>query len=177
MKSKILILALVILGFTGCVTQKRCQEKFPPRESISVRDSIVIRDTVIYIPEVQYVIVPDTIIDTVLIKPVYDDGGLISDTLYLVSKLSWARAWVKDYELFGTISDKDTTLVVKPTESQKVVKQTEKYKTIEKTEIVEVRYIPKFYKFCFWWWLGSTIVILLFVAYKIFKPQINVYNR
>lgn len=175
-KVVILLLGVSVL-FSGCVTQKRCSDKFPPQETIIVRDSVVYKDTTIYIPEIQYVVVPKIVRDSIFIEPIYETGGVTSDTMYMESNFAWAKAWVMEYELYGTISDKDTTFTVKPQEDIKVINQKESYHTEKKTEVVEVRYIPKFYKFCFWWWLGTTIVILLFIAYKIFKPQINVYNR
>ena len=47
-------IAILIFLLSSCITEKRCNEKFPPRESVEVRDSIVYRDTTIIIP-------PDTI--------------------------------------------------------------------------------------------------------------------
>jgi hypothetical protein len=45
---------LLIFLLSSCVTQRRCNEKFPPKETVVVLDSIVYRDTTIIIP-------PDTI--------------------------------------------------------------------------------------------------------------------
>jgi hypothetical protein len=64
---------LIIFLLSSCVTQRRCNEKFPPRESVEVRDSIVYRDTTIIIP-------PDTISFTFI------DTCQDMDTVFITQK-------------------------------------------------------------------------------------------
>ena len=47
----------------------------------------------------------------------------------------------------------------------------EKYITDKRTEIVEVKFTPKWVKTLAWIGAISILLILLFIAYKVFKPK------
>lgn len=51
---KYLLLAMVIIIITGCVTKRRCMEKFPPsivtEDSVTISEKIVYKDSIITLP-------------------------------------------------------------------------------------------------------------------------------
>lgn len=49
MKGKyILFIAILVMAMSSCVTQQRCLEKFPTKDSISISSRIVYKDTLIH---------------------------------------------------------------------------------------------------------------------------------
>lgn len=150
MKSKIIIIAVLLL-LSSCVTQRKCMQKFPPKET---RDSVYIEK----IKEVPVFIPGDTVKVSAPIN--CPDQDLIK---YENSKLKQEISIIKG-KLISNTTVKPDTIKVKVTE------------TIEKIKEVKipepVKYIPKIYKDALW------ICILLFAvasgwlgwkAYKMFK--------
>ena len=78
---------IVLLLLTGCITQERCYDRYPPAVTTITETKTIIRDTTIYV-----YIKGDTVHDSVTVY--VDKGGLIQSEL---SKLhteysdSWAR--------------------------------------------------------------------------------------
>lgn len=149
-KVKIIFLALFVL-FTGCVTAKRCNAKFPPQV---ISDSIYIEK----LKEVPVYIDGDTIIVRVPVNcpdqdvAIYENVKLRQTIRILNGKLSSVT------ELKG-----DTVKVYVPEIHEKV-----KEVIVTKPE----RYIPSIYKGALWLWIGVIIAIAAYVAWKIFKPKI-----
>jgi hypothetical protein len=146
-KTAVCLLILTVF-LAGCVTQKRCAEKFPPaRDTIKIvqtRDSIVYhhRDTVIttYLPgERKH--------DSIFINtPV----PINSDTLRSDTPLATAEAWIANSFLMLNLTQKDTTIL---TRLQLALKEAYHWRSeYEKiTEVPEpVKYVPKIYKYALW---------------------------
>ena len=142
------ILIILMAVLSSCVTQRKCLQKFPPKET---RDSVYI-ETIEKVP----VYLPG---DTVKISAPANcpDQDLIK---YENSKLKQEISIIKGKIISNTTVKADTVYV-------------DRTKIVEKTNTVKVpepvKYIPPIYKYTLW------ICIILFVwlgfkAYKIFKP-------
>lgn len=132
-KFRWLLIVATLLLFSGCVTQKRCERKFPPSESVDsiyiYKDVVRWRDTVIYKE------LPPLVIE----RYVY-----IKDTLRLTGKYSKATAWVVGGNIFGNL--KEGTRPVKIEYKIKEV-EVEKKVFVDKEKVVNVRYIPIWAKY------------------------------
>ena len=88
MKRLIILLAVSTL-LAGCVTQRRCLEKFPPKEIVTYTDTI-------------YFISVKT--DTV------KEYGTIRDTVYASNGMANGQAWVDHDTLFLDVWNTDTII-------------------------------------------------------------------
>lgn len=167
MKKINIIIAVVLLSiFSSCVTQKACDRKFPPQESVIVKDSIATRDSIIYKPvDVPVYIKPDTVVksDTVIIES--DTKLPNSKPVYAETEFSKATAQVKSGKLTLTLIQKDTMFKVQAM-AKEAYYWKEKYYSEASKEVVEKKVIPKFYNIMTW--VGVTILGLL-LARGIYK--------
>ena len=115
---KITTILLTLLLFSSCITQKRCNKKFPPREFSSTEIKTTYRPITLTlrVPPVmiagegnQILIVNDTVIEVV--------------PSYLETDYAFSRAWITNNKLMHTLNQKtierDTVIQVK--EVEKVV--------------------------------------------------------
>jgi len=144
MKRILIFLLLLIIG-TSCVTQKRCNEKFPQVASTIIKDSIVYRDSIIYKPIIVEVKIPgDTVTKETI---VYLNKGLVN-SFPLIAETTFAKAiaQVVNSKLTLNLYQKDTTYNQR---YDSVVKEAyywkERYNSKEVTKVVEKKVIPKFY--------------------------------
>lgn len=166
---KYLYLILLILIISGCVSQKKCLQKFPPQETIIIKDSIVIKDTTIYSDIIMY----DTILgDTVMVyKKIQSKGKILNiEPLCIDKSLARSCAWVNDNKLFLELIQKDT-VIKRILKKAKIEKQRlrEFYQSKYEKEVIKVKYIPKFYKFTFWFFIGLCGLTLIFIILKVKK--------
>lgn len=151
-----ILFTVFLLSFVGCSTTRYATVSGVEKEVTNYKDSIRIRDSIVVIPV-------ERIVDIV---PVYD-------TLKLETAQARAKAYVDTtlHLLRGSIENKDKA----KTEVREVVRFVERTDTIyvEKPVPYEVekpvKYVPSFYKFCLWWFIGSVLLIALYVILKI-KP-------
>jgi len=88
MRITILLLAILL---TGCVTQKKCLEKFPPETKIVIQ--VVEKETIIYRDTTIYVQLPPKIIEVEKVIEVPKDFK--TDTVYAYGEYSRAFAFVE----------------------------------------------------------------------------------
>ena len=149
----VLLAALfILLGIGGCSSVKYVQMQ--TEERVEVRDSLIyVRDTVtVEIPKeiVKEIVPADTtsILKTsVAISEARLEGGHLHHTL----------------EQSGTAKTKIDTFY-----TTKIVEKAV-YKDRPVEVEVPVKYVPSFYKFCLWWFIGSVILIALWIVMKL-KP-------
>jgi len=159
-----LSLFLALLGHSGCVTYKKCLEKFPPsRDTLritQVKDSIIYRDTTIYVK-----IQGETKHDSVFVK-IPEEGKLFSfDTLRQDTPLASAEAWIADSYLQLKLTQKDTTILTKLSKAiMEAYHWKSEYEKVTETP-KEVKYIPKIYKYSLW----IVIVLILGIGFYLFK--------
>ena len=142
----------ILLGIGGCSSLKYVP--IQTEERVEVRDSLIyVRDTItVEIPrEIVKEIVPaDTtsILKTsVAISEARLEGGHLHHTL----------------EQSGTVKTKIDTFYLTKIEEKTV------YKDRPVEVEVPVKYVPSFYKFCLWWFIGSVILMALWIVMKL-KP-------
>lgn len=98
---KYILFIAAILIMASCVTEKKCNSKFPPK--IIVKDSIVYKDRLVVRDTTLYVTLPkDTITnyDTIYVK---DGQALILKPLELIGAYSDAFAWISNNKLYGKL--------------------------------------------------------------------------
>lgn len=172
MKKLILLLMGFILLLSGCVTQERCLEKFPPQEF--VRDSIVYKtkveykDTTIYkeLPaDTQRVEVPITV-RVPIHDSVFVNIPINVDTSFVETDYAMAFGWINNSRLGLEIMNKP-----KAFEFNLQNKLTDRYKEHNKheKEVIEVEVIPLFYKICT---IGFLLVCIVIVIYWYLRAKI-----
>jgi len=162
-----LIIAFLSVLNIGC-SRKWCNTRYPPSvDSIrleTIRDSIVVKDTTIYIN-----LPGETVVDSVLI-PCPDPGPVyIPKRVYAETSLARASAWWQYPVIKLELIQKDTTIIQR---LDNAIKEKYYWKTLyEKLTIrpEPVKFIPGFYKFCTFAFLGIMIAGLGFAGFKLFK--------
>lgn len=148
----LLAVLFILLGIGGCANVKYLPMQ--TEERVEVRDSLIyIRDTVtVEIPkEIVKEIVPSDTISILKTSVATSEARLERGHLHHTLEQS------------GTIKTRLDTFYITRVE-EKVVYQ-ERPVEVE----VPVKYVPSFYKFCLWWFIGSVILIALWIVMKI-KP-------
>lgn len=156
---------ILILLISGCVTQRKCDRKYPAQSSVTVKDSIirttntVYRDTTVYVyikGETKYST------DTVYIK----NGLAYSKKNHLMTSFADSWAWVENGRLYHELIQKDTLIGQKVKDAVRLTwERAERFYTKKEVQVKDVRVVP-------WWiWAGLVVSFLLgaFISYK-FKP-------
>jgi len=150
---KLILLALIALIFSSCVTQKRCSKKYPPQVSHRI-DSIYIykeiikwKDTVIYKD-----------LPPVTVQKFVD----VKDTLKLIGNYSKALSWVSAGKILGSLKEG-----IRPVKIEYKIKEVEVIKEVVRTEykveVVTKRFVPLWVKIL----AGLGVAFVLFIVYKI----------
>lgn len=149
------LLVLLIL-LSGCVTERRCNQKFPPNETIKdstvITHEIVKHDTLIR----TYVEIPKlNIKDSTVI--IYQNGTFKVAKIVLKGRYSEASAWIEGSRLKGELSEGGfIQLASLITYYEKRVSE---LRTQKKTIIKEVKYIPKTVKILAW--IGGVFLLIV----------------
>lgn len=145
----LIILSLIVL-FSGCVTQKRCNLKFP---QVASYDSIYIQQ----LDTVKIILPGDSLI--VETKVPCDNFELITENGKLTSALKVVN---------GILSQR---INIKPDTVTKFVTN-----TITKTSIVKVpekiKFVPKFWKAMGWTGIASILLVIGYFGLKIAKKRL-----
>jgi len=159
---KTLIPILLILTFASCVTQRRCNTKYPPQTVTIIKDSIrteiQYKDTTIFI---KLPVEKVTVFDTVYLK----NGVIQFKQINAQTNYATARAWIGSNRLNLELLDKDTTLKFRLENALKTAKYWELKATTE-TKIVEKLFIPKWAKALSWFGAAFIILTILFLVKK-----------
>lgn len=169
LKLKTILVILVTLILSGCVTQKACEKKFPPEkirvDSIIKTTETVYRDTTIFI-----YLEGDTVysVDTVFVK----EGIANSLPSIHETDLIWSKAQVINNRLIHEVRQKDSVLAIV---IEKAIKESailnEKIKIEEK--IVQVNYLTSFQHFEIWLGRIFAILLFLFIGYKVIRYKLK----
>jgi len=178
---KNLIYLLLILSLSSCVTQRRCNDKFPAKETTVTTYNTVTRDSIALrydsIP-VYYPVPFLQIKDSIIIR--YENGQSMSDKLILRGNFSQAIVQVKNGKLYGTLTEEGVMkLRVQRIMQDHYIKTLQS--TIEKTKaVVAEKYIPVWVKRLAWTgsiYLFLTVALIgLFVYGKFMKLDINPFD-
>lgn len=170
MKAKIVFLALIVLFLTlSCVTQKKCLQKFPP--STETITNTIVKDSIIYKDRIVEVKIPGALqIDSVPIPCPPPPDAYIPDTARAETEYAKAKAWFDYPNIRLKLIQKVSVLQVK---LDSATKEAYHWKTIaEKVTVtpqpIITKYIPGFYKFCTFVFIGMVIATLGYLTFRIF---------
>ena len=148
------IIFIIFSIFTvSCAAPKHITVEKETIEKTVVKDSIIYRDSIVYLPKERIVeVVPqlDTLkmdIELASAKAYLDTSALVLKG-ELKSKESPKKQYIERIDRDRT----DTVYVTKPVPYE-----------VEKP----VKYVPSFYKFCLWWFIGTVLLIAIYVILKI----------
>jgi hypothetical protein len=178
---KKLIPFLLIILATGCVTQRRCNDKFPAEQSTNIRDSIRYSDITVYdtVTFTKWVEIKKYVSrDSVVVR--YVDGKAVTDKLILKGRYSEAVIWMQNNVLKGELTESgwipiQTSLIM----ANRTIKE---YRDKSKTEvkIVTEYRTKKFVKILAWAGGICISLLLLYVALvlvvKFTKININPFG-
>ena len=166
---KLAIFIAIIMVITGCVTENKCNRKFPPQTMVIRKDSIirttntVYRDTLVYIyikGETKYST------DTVWLK----NGIAYSNKDHLITSFAESWAWVENGRLYHKLIQKDTLIEQEVKDAVRLTwERAERFYSKSEVHVKQVRFIPKWV----WWCLGISVLSVGYWGFKIvkvFKP-------
>lgn len=161
---KILYISIILLSFSSCLTVGRIERNCDKFGKICITDKVIeYRDTTIYINDtILYPLPKDTVFikgDVQIIenkaqmKPIYKEFGLIGMDVWVLNSKLGGKAYFLDPSLEIPIRDTITIEKIKIKESNTIQLPPEKY-------------IPKFYKFTFWFSIFIFAIIGVFIFLK-----------
>jgi hypothetical protein len=167
MKNQLIGLVFVALLLSGCVTQKRCEQKFPPE--ISTVTETITKTVTVYRDTTIFVHMPgDTVRDT--IEVVVDRGIANSKPSIHETKFAWSKAQVINGLLLHQLIQKDSVLKFMLDNAIRESTTAIENKTTQ-TRILEKNYVTGWQWFQIW--LGRILVVLI-VFVVIFRYFIRV---
>jgi hypothetical protein len=165
---KTLIPLLIVLAISSCVTQKKCNQKFPPNVVTFYKDSIVIKDSLIYKDRiVPYKIPGDTVWQE---KPIPVPVELKVDPVYADNTYASAKAWIENARLKLQLTQKDQVIMFKLDSADRVAKHWESRWQNERQTITlpPVKYTPKFWIITGCLFMGSLLAVIAYIILKFF---------
>lgn len=172
-KFKLFLVIAGILIVSGCVSQKKCNAKFPPSNNTQVHDSIVIKDSIIYKDRlVPYKIAGDTIWQETPIPGIPEK--INTSPIFIENAFAKATAWIENSILKMQLEQKDQVIMFKLDSADKVSKHWESLYNSQKQTITlpPEKFIPKIYKnalsICIFIF-ASAFIFLGWKAYTFFK--------
>jgi len=157
---KNLLLLLLLLTFSGCVTQNKCNQKYPPVESVITRDSIIRTVQTIYSDTTIYYQLPaDTVTEVVEVERATQIKPSVLKTGYSIS-----TAYVKEGRLYHSLIQNDTLLRLNIDNAVRSTwESASKFYNKETVKVERVRYIPK------WLYVAAAIALmsLTYLAVKL----------
>lgn len=166
MKKYILLLAIVALFATSCITQQKCNEKFPPvtlEKEVYIHDTVnikeTVRDTTIIVKAGKDSVIYKS--DTIRIK----DGVVNSKPVITEGKYATATGQVINSKLIVKLEERSYDLEVR---LKGALKDKEIYKTYyevskEKQAITKEVKVGKFYV---WYFYISLVILILYWGLK-----------
>lgn len=145
---------LLLLGIGGCSTVK-----YVP---IQTEEKVIVKDSLIYVRDTITVEIPKEVIKEIVPT---------DTTSVLKTSLAMSEARLEEGRLYHSLEQSGAVKTVVDTcyvtrIEEKVVYQD---RPIEVPK--EVKYIPSFYNFCLWWFIGTVLLIALWIVMKIYvKP-------
>lgn len=173
---KIILLLAVAYMATSCLTVDRIKRNCDTFAKVCIAETVketVYRDTTIYLTDTVAIKMPA---DTVTIKDTVTiyNGLAWLPTVYREFGLVWVKAGVDASVLNVAAGIIDSTLL-KPVTDTVIIKEAIKEQTTTNTpKPIEVKYIPKFYKFTFrvFW-----VLIVVFMGWVIIKGKYRIVTN
>jgi len=174
MKKNLLWVVLVMVLLSSCITQRKCDRKFPPQEYTHIKDSLVIKDSTIYqYAEVPVYIKGDTVVKHDTVIKDRKTGLINSKPVYAETDFAKAKAQVVNSQLKLELIQKDSTFnVITDSLVKEIYHWKEKYNVIDVLKVKQVEYIPKIYTVFALIGLLGVIGTILYFIFK-FKDKLN----
>lgn len=145
-RSKLLWTIFVLIILSSCITQKKCQEKFPPKTEVIVRDSIVtVSDTIIIPSDVLFFESESPCPPQVEYKSVVKKNGLTSTVTISKGKIT---------------QELKADSIMKVLQRERLFRLTESKEVTEKI-VYEKKWYNELFKWGFWIMLGIWVVIFI----------------
>lgn len=142
----------ILLGIGGCSTVK-----YVP---IQTEERVEVRDSLIYIKDTVTVEIPKEIVKEIV----------PSDTISILkTSVATSEARLEQGYLHHTLEQSGTVKTKIDTFYLTNIKEKTVYKDRPVEVKIPVKYVPSFYKFCLWWFIGCVILMALWIVMKI-KP-------
>jgi hypothetical protein len=159
MRKITVILVMLLLTSSSCVTQRKCNLKFPVQTDtlriVTVRDSVVYKDATVFIH------LPGEIrTDSIEIPCPPPPPSYIPRKVTAETSLAFAEAWWDYPSIKLVLVQKDTTIERRLEDALKEVYQWRNENTFL-TKLIKEKYVPKIYKD------ALRICIFLFITFGI----------
>ncbi len=146
MKIKTILITIAFLSvLTGCITQRRCYNRFPPKSDTikinTIRDSIIYRDTTVYIE-----IPGEFHVDSIMIPCPPPPPSYVPRRVYAETSLAHASAWWSYPVIKLELIQKDTTILHRLDNALKEAYHWENEFNKITTVLPPVKFVPKWIK-------------------------------
>lgn len=142
----------IMLGICGCATVK-----YVP---IQTEEKTIVKDSLIYIMDTVTIEIPKEIVKEIV----------PADTISILkTSVAISEARLEQGHLHHTLEQSGTVKAKIDTFYTTKIVEKAVYKDRPVEVKVPVKYVPSFYKFCLWWFIGSVVLIALWIVMKI-KP-------
>lgn len=129
---------------------------------IETETKITQKDSIVYVRDTVEIPIERQVIKEIM--PLVDTSYLSTDLAHSTAYLDTLEGKIHHtLEQSGTVKAKIDTFYTTKIEEKTV------YKDRPVEVEVPVKYVPAFYKFCLWWFIGSVILIALWIVMKL-KP-------
>lgn len=140
----------ILLGIGGCSSLK-----YVP---IQTEEKTIVKDSLIFIRDTVTVEIPKEIVKEIV----------PSDTISILkTSVATSEARLEQGHLHHTLEQSGTVKTKIDTFYTTKIVEKAVYKDRPVEVEVPVKYVPAFYKFCLWWFIGSVILIALWIVMKI----------
>ena len=127
---------------------------------ISTESKIIQKDSIVYVRDTVEIPIERQVIKEVM--PLVDTSYLSTDLAHSTAYLDTLERKIHHtLEQSGTVKAKIDTFY-----TTKIVEKAV-YKDRPVEVEVPVKYVPSFYKFCLWWFIGTVLLIAIYVILKI----------
>lgn len=142
----------ILLGIGGCSSLK-----YVP---IQTEEKTIVKDSLIFIRDTVTVEIPKEIVKEIV----------PSDTISILkTSVAMSEARLEQGHLHHTLEQSGTVKAKIDTFYLTKIEEKTVYKDRPVEVEVPVKYVPSFYKFCLWWFIGSVILMALWIVMKL-KP-------
>lgn len=165
------LIAIILICLNSCISQRRCNDKYPPVSSTNIKDSTVIthitryKDTIINkVVEIPSLIKRDSVIFTYQNGKVYPVKPLI-----LKGRYSSSETWFANNKLYGQLTESGWINIQFELKTKNDSITILKKIVSEKQSVKVVKETPKLVKISAWFGLICFVLILAYSANKIFR--------
>lgn len=150
----IILLLIAVLTLIGCSTVK-----YVP---IQTEEKVIVKDSLIYVRDTVTVEIPKEVIKEIVPA---------DTTSILKTSLAMSEARLEEGRLYHSLEQSGAVKTVVDTCYVTRIEEKVVYQDRPVEVPTPVKYIPSFYNFCLWWFIGTVLLIALWIVMKIYiKP-------